>query len=105
MHELGIIVHITKTLQSVAKENHLNEIGSVTLEVGEVSSIVDEDRDPARGDVLRSLREDVSNRRVRTSVPALRQLGYIPGGRGRVQYPGDRGVLSTEKSPGRSIKN
>ena len=40
MHELGIIVHITKTLQSVAKENHLNEIGSVTLEVGEVSSIV-----------------------------------------------------------------
>ena len=37
---LGIIVHITKTLQSVAKENHLNEIGSVTLEVGEVSSIV-----------------------------------------------------------------
>ena len=88
MHELGIIVHITKTLQSVAKENHLNEIGSVTLEVGEVSSIVP--------DYLR---------RVRTSVPALRQLGYIPGGRGRVQYPGDRGVLSTEKSPGRSIKN
>ena len=40
MHELGIIVHITKTLQSVAKENYLNEIGSVTLEVGEVSSIV-----------------------------------------------------------------
>ena len=40
MHELGIIVHITKTLQSVAKENNLKEIASVTLEVGEVSSIV-----------------------------------------------------------------
>lgn len=40
MHELGIIVHITKTLQNVAKENHLSEIGSVTLEIGEVSTIV-----------------------------------------------------------------
>ena len=40
MHELGIIVHITKTLQSVARENNLKEIASVTLEVGEVSSIV-----------------------------------------------------------------
>lgn len=28
MHELGIIVHITKTLQNVAKENNLSEIGS-----------------------------------------------------------------------------
>ena len=26
MHELGIIVHITKTLQNVAKENNLSEI-------------------------------------------------------------------------------
>ena len=40
MHELGIIVHITKTLQNVAKENNLSEIGSVTLEIGEVSTIV-----------------------------------------------------------------
>ena len=35
MHELGIIVHITKTLQNVAKENNLSEIGSVTLEIGD----------------------------------------------------------------------
>lgn len=42
MHELGIIVHITKTLQEVAKENQLTQIGSVTLEVGEVSGIVSE---------------------------------------------------------------
>lgn len=42
MHELGIIVYITKTLESVAKENNLSEIGSVTLEVGEVSTIVPE---------------------------------------------------------------
>lgn len=40
MHELGIIVHINKTLEEVAKENNLTGIGSVTLEVGEVSGIV-----------------------------------------------------------------
>lgn len=37
MHELGIIVHISRTLDEVAKENNLTEIGSVTLEIGEVS--------------------------------------------------------------------
>lgn len=42
MHELGIVVHITKTLTEIAEENQLTEIGSVTLEVGEVSGIVPE---------------------------------------------------------------
>lgn len=42
MHELGIIVHISRTLYGVAEENKLSEIGSVTLEVGEVSGIVPE---------------------------------------------------------------
>ena len=42
MHELGILVHMTKTLQSVAEENHLQEIASITLEIGEVSAIVPE---------------------------------------------------------------
>ncbi len=40
MHELGIIVQISKTLEDVAQENHLEKIGSVTLEIGEVSGIV-----------------------------------------------------------------
>ena len=40
MHELGIIVHISKTLTEVAKENQISKIGAVTLEVGEVSGIV-----------------------------------------------------------------
>jgi len=40
MHELGILVHMTKTLKSLAVENQLSEIGGITLEVGEVSGIV-----------------------------------------------------------------
>ena len=42
MHELGIIVHIAKTLDQVAAENELKKIGSVTLDIGEVSGIVPE---------------------------------------------------------------
>lgn len=42
MHELGIIVHVTRQLQQVAAENDVTEIGSVTLEIGEVSGIVHE---------------------------------------------------------------
>lgn len=42
MHELGIIVHIAKTLDQVAAENEVTKIGSVTLEIGEVSGVVPE---------------------------------------------------------------
>ena len=34
MHELGIIVHVAKSLEEIAAENRLAKIGSVTLEVG-----------------------------------------------------------------------
>ena len=42
MHELGIIIHISKTLKEVAEENEVTKIGSVTLEIGEASGIVPE---------------------------------------------------------------
>ena len=40
MHELSIVKHVIKTLHGVAEENHVRRIGSVTLEVGEVSGVV-----------------------------------------------------------------
>ena len=40
MHELGIVKHVIKTLHEVAEENNVRRIGSVTLEVGEVSGVV-----------------------------------------------------------------
>lgn len=40
MHELGIVIHVAKTLNELADENRLTRIGSVTLEVGEVSGII-----------------------------------------------------------------
>ena len=40
MHELSIVTHVAKTLDELAKENHLTKIASVTLEIGEVSGIM-----------------------------------------------------------------
>lgn len=40
MHEMGIILHLAKTLEEMAEENGLKKIGSVTLQVGEVSGIM-----------------------------------------------------------------
>ncbi len=40
MHEMGIIIHLAKTLEDTAAEEGLTRIGSVTLRVGEVSGIV-----------------------------------------------------------------
>ena len=40
MHELGVVFHIMDSLESVAKENDVTQIQSVTIEVGEVSTVI-----------------------------------------------------------------
>ena len=40
MHELGTIHYVIETVEKLAVENDLKKVGSVTLEVGEVSGIV-----------------------------------------------------------------
>ena len=40
MHELGVVFHIMDSLEVVAKENELTQIESVTIEVGEVSTVI-----------------------------------------------------------------
>ena len=42
MHEMGIIIHLAKTLDELAEEHNITKIGSVTLSVGEVSGIVND---------------------------------------------------------------
>ena len=42
MHELGIVFHIIKTLEEVAKEQNLSKVSKVVLEVGEVSTVIPE---------------------------------------------------------------
>lgn len=40
MHEMGIVLHLAKTLDQTAKDEKLAKIGRVTLQVGEVSGIM-----------------------------------------------------------------
>ncbi|MGN1157821.1 MAG: hydrogenase maturation nickel metallochaperone HypA [Agathobacter sp.] len=40
MHELGVVFHIMKTVRKVAEENSLTEVGSVTVELGQVSTVI-----------------------------------------------------------------
>ncbi len=40
MHEVGVVFHILDAIEEVLKENDLTRVGSVTLQIGEVSGIV-----------------------------------------------------------------
>ena len=40
MHELGIVFRIIDTVNETAAENQVSEVVSVTLDVGEVSTVI-----------------------------------------------------------------
>jgi len=40
MHEMGIVLHLAKTLDETAEQEQLKRIGKVVLQVGEVSGIM-----------------------------------------------------------------
>lgn len=42
MHELGVVFHVIKKVEEVANENNITEIKSVTLEIGEVSTVIED---------------------------------------------------------------
>ena len=42
MHELGTVFYVIQEVEKVVEENHLTQVASVTLEVGEVSGIIPE---------------------------------------------------------------
>ncbi len=42
MHELGIVFHIIDSVEAVARENSVTQVQNVTVEVGEVSSVIPE---------------------------------------------------------------
>lgn len=42
MHELGVVFHIADSVVKIAEENEATRVHSVTLEVGEVSTIIPE---------------------------------------------------------------
>lgn len=41
MHELGVVFHVIKMVEEVVEENDLTEVSSVTLQLGEVSTVIE----------------------------------------------------------------
>lgn len=42
MHELGVVFHIADSVTEIAKANNAAKVHSVTLEIGEVSTVIPE---------------------------------------------------------------
>lgn len=40
MHEMSIVVQLTRTLEDIMKEQNINKIKSVTIQMGEVSGVI-----------------------------------------------------------------
>ena len=92
MHELGIVFHIIRTVEDVAKENHVARIQRVTLQLGEVSG-ADRGADP-RHYPVRRLRPAVPHRAPWPHLPPLPKPPYPPaaGQRDYDQRSGSRGA-------------
>lgn len=41
MHELGVVFHCIKSVNNIAEENNVKRVNSVTIELGEVSQVID----------------------------------------------------------------
>ena len=40
MHELGVVFHCIKQINEIAEQNNVKKINSVTIEIGEVSTVI-----------------------------------------------------------------
>ena len=96
MHELGIVFHIIRTVEDVARQNDVTRIRRVTLQLGEVSGVVESyllevgggeigafrrsaDRgDHPRRDRVRGLRPTVPHRAVWPHLPPLPEPAHPP---------------------------
>jgi len=90
MHELGIVFHIIRTVEDVARQNDVTRIRRVTLQLGEVSGVVESylqdcwkwaaaksELLPGR-DRVRGLRPTVPHRAVWPHLPPLPEPAHPP---------------------------
>jgi len=40
MHELGVVFHVIDDVKAIAKENNVEKVSSITIELGEVSTVI-----------------------------------------------------------------
>ena len=75
MHELGIVVHISKTLEELAQENNITDIRRVTLQIGKVSGIVPEYLVDCWKYYKKKVPQNLSNRGRKTPVLIAKNRG------------------------------
>ena len=112
MHELGVVFKIIDDLKEVAAENDLSRIDSVTIRLGEVSTVIPEylqdcwkwacRRTPLVEDARLEIEtipavtycEDCRQTypTVRQNMPALRKSPYLSAAGKRISDQGDRGA-------------
>ena len=86
MHEMGIVLHLAKTLDETAEQENLTEIGKVVLQVGEVSGIMTDlftdcwDYFKARHEVLKN------SELVLETIPAVTYCDSCKGRYETVKY-------------------
>ena len=79
MHELGIVFHIIRTVEDVARQNDVTRIQRVTLQLGEAFARRGADRgDHPRRDRVRGLRPTVPHRAVWPHLPPLPESAHPP---------------------------
>lgn len=40
MHEIGVVIEVVKTVENFAKKNHVTQIETLVLQIGELSTVV-----------------------------------------------------------------
>ena len=105
MHELGVVFHCIKEVNKVAAENGVSRVRSVTVEIGEVSSVVPylfEDcwnwavkketvlKNAEIIITLRRLPARLSDGEIRKNLPLLRQRKHLFAERERTEHQANR---------------
>ena len=72
MHELGVVFHVIKIVEEVVAENELTQVSSVTLELGEVSTVIESYlQDAWKWAVLKRSEHMKEARLIVEKIPAL----------------------------------
>ena len=99
MHELGVVFYVIRDVKKIAEENRVEQVESVTLEIGEVSGVLHEylidcwnwavkkrtpdgtchsaDRDHTGHHLLRRLRRKIRDCKVRKDLPLLPERTHL----------------------------
>ena len=87
MHELGVVFHVIKMVEEIVSENNLTEVSSVTLELGEVSTVIESYlHDVWKWAVLKRSEHMKEAKLIVEKIPAITFCEYCKNTYGTVEY-------------------